>query len=237
MFSAPLLGVAGALLLLGLMLAYYLPALPWVLWTGAIIGWLVLVCETLVAAPFWAMGILVPEGEGMTGQHGRQGVMLLLGILARPPLMIAGFFFAMIIMTGIGKFLGMSFLIFYGASTAGRLPSITAILAYTFILGAVVVVFAHKIFGLITHLPENVVRWIGGGQASLGEHSDESRLRAIFMAGGGRFNQAVAGAFQGSGPKPGGAPGDGAGGNGGGDPPAISSDTKKLGTDGEERSY
>lgn len=235
MFSAPLLGVAGALLLLGLMLAYYLPALPWVLWTGAIIGWLVLVCETLVAAPFWAMGILVPEGEGMTGQHGRQGVMLLLGILARPPLMIAGFFFAMIIMTGIGKFLGMSFLIFYGASTAGRLPSITAILAYTFILGAVVVVFAHKIFGLITHLPENVVRWIGGGQASLGEHSDESRLRAIFMAGGGRFNQAVAGAFQGSGPKPGGAPGDGAGGNGGGGTPAISSDTKKLGT--EETGY
>lgn len=234
-YGTPLVGIAGALLLLGLMLAYYLPALPWVLWTGAIIGWLVLVCETLVAAPFWAMGILVPEGEGMTGQHGRQGVMLLLGILARPPLMIAGFFFAMIIMTGIGKFLGMSFLIFYGASTAGRLPSITAILAYTFILGAVVVVFAHKIFGLITHLPENVVRWIGGGQASLGEHSDESRLRAIFMAGGGRFHAAAANAFKGSGPKPGGAPGDGVGGNGGGDPPAISSDTKKLGT--EETGY
>jgi len=116
-----------------------------------------------------------------------------------------------------------------------RLPSITAILAYTFILGAVVVVFAHKIFGLITHLPENVVRWIGGGQDSLGEHSDKSRLRAIFMAGGGRFNQAVAGAFQGSGPKQGSAPGAGAGGDGGGGAPAISSDTKKLGT--EETGY
>lgn len=230
--SLALFAILGPVFILGLLLAYYLPALPWILWTGAIIGWLVLVCETLAAAPFWATGILVPEGEGMTGQHGRQGVMLLLGILARPPLMVAGFFFAMVIMTGIGKFLGFSFLIFYGSSSADRLPSIISVLAYTFILGAVVIVFAHKIFGLITHLPENVVRWIGGGQASLGEHADEGRLRAIFMSGGRSFGEGMSGALRGTGSKPGGGPkpGGNGGGNGGDGTPEISSDTKKLDT-------
>lgn len=223
-FLNPLIYVLLPLLLTGLMLAYYLPALPWILWTGAVIGWLILVCETLAAAPFWTVGIMIPEGDGLTGQHGRQGLMMLLGILARPPLMVAGFFFAMVIMVGIGKFLGMSFLIFYGSSTADRLPSITAVLVYTIILGSVVVVFAHKIFGLITHLPENVIKWIGGGAASLGEHQDEDRLRAIFMGGGQKMMEGIEGSNPTSEPK--GRHGDGGGAGGSG----VSSITKKLDT-------
>jgi conjugal transfer/type IV secretion protein DotA/TraY len=222
-FMIPVLMILTPLYLCGLMLAYYLPALPWILWTGAVIGWLLLVCETLAAAPFWTVGIMIPEGDGLAGQHGRQGIMMLLGILARPPLMVAGFFFAMVLMVGVGKFLGMSFLIFYGSSSAERLPSITACLAYTFILGSVVVVFAHKIFGLITHLPENVIKWIGGGVASLGEHQDEDRLRAIFMGGGRKMMEGIEGSNSNPTSEPKGRHGDGweAG---------VSSITKKLDT-------
>lgn len=228
--SGPILGLMGLLLIASFTLSYYLPALPWILWTGAIIGWLILVVESLCAAPFWAVGIMVPEGEGMTGQHGRQGVMLLLGILARPVLMLMGFFAAMVIMKVIGQFIGSSFLIFYGSATTDRLPSIFALAAHTVILTGVLVVSSHKIFGLITYLPENVIRWIGGGQSSLGESNDEARTRAIFAAGlrpGGMA--AGAGGFGGLGkgkasekpdPKQEGGQGN-----------QISSDTKNLSTD------
>ena len=39
-----------------------------------------------------------------------------------------------------------------------------------------------KKFGLITHLPENVTRWIGQQVQNLGEHQDEQRTRMIFGA-------------------------------------------------------
>lgn len=41
-------------------------------------------------------------------------------------------------------------------------------------------------FGLITHLPENVTKWIGGQATSLGEQQDEARIRGIAVASGGQ---------------------------------------------------
>jgi hypothetical protein len=56
------------------------------------------------------------------------------------------------------------------------------------------IVFAHKVFGLITHLPENVTKWIGGQATSLGEHQDEARIRGYAMVAGGGGTKAVGGA-------------------------------------------
>jgi hypothetical protein len=75
------------------------------------------------------------------------------------------------------------------------------------------------------HLPANVLWWIGGSQASLGEHGDEGMMRAIFMGGVGRIGgvgkmgKSTAGMAKG--------PSETGGGG------ETSSDTKILGT-GEE---
>ena len=41
------------LLLYGLALAYYLPAIPFIRWISALAGWVILIVESLVAAPLW----------------------------------------------------------------------------------------------------------------------------------------------------------------------------------------
>jgi conjugal transfer/type IV secretion protein DotA/TraY len=51
--SFALFAVFLPLLLYGLALAYYLPAIPFIRWVSALVGWVILVVESLVAAPLW----------------------------------------------------------------------------------------------------------------------------------------------------------------------------------------
>ena len=55
------------LLLYGLALAYYLPAIPFIRWVSALVGWIILVVEALVAAPLWLCAHALPEGDGAAG--------------------------------------------------------------------------------------------------------------------------------------------------------------------------
>jgi conjugal transfer/type IV secretion protein DotA/TraY len=57
----------------------------------------------------------MPEGEGLAGQHGKPGYILFLGLLARPWLMVAGFFISYMLMGLIGPYVAQGFSI----ATAG----------------------------------------------------------------------------------------------------------------------
>ncbi|MFA5701123.1 MAG: hypothetical protein WC913_07575 [Desulfuromonas sp.] len=61
------------------------------------------------------------------------------------------------------------------------------------------IVLAHKVFGLITHLPENVTKWIGGQATSLGEQQDEARIRGIAMVSAGQGQEMANNAGKGMG--------------------------------------
>lgn len=175
------------LMIVGVGLAYYLPALPFILWISAIIGWIVLTMEVMVAAPIWAAMHAVPEGEGMAGQHGRQGYMLFMGILFRPALHVIGFFMSIIIIGVVARFIGEAYVDFSVMSGQNDEPigipaQIVAWLA-TLILGSIIMIIAsHKVFGLMTWLPDNLLRWAGSGSPSLGENNDESRGSSMFAA-------------------------------------------------------
>ncbi len=173
----------------GIFLSYYLPALPWILWMAAVIGWFILILETLFAAPLWAIGHILPSGDGIAGQHGRQGYMMLLGVLARPPLMVAGLFSSMILFSIFGKLMGYCFEIYYKSVTAGQVTGIITIIVQILILTGATIVFAHKIFSLINVLPERVINWVGQLRQDLGEATDEKTVKGIVVGGGGAFSK------------------------------------------------
>jgi conjugal transfer/type IV secretion protein DotA/TraY len=68
-----LLALSLPILTLGFIWAYYLPALPFILFLSGFCGWIILVVEALVAAPLWIAAHAMPEGEGMVGEHGKRG--------------------------------------------------------------------------------------------------------------------------------------------------------------------
>lgn len=169
------------ILIYGITLAYYLPAIPFLRWISALAGWIILIVESLIAAPLWLAAHALPEGEGAAGQHGRRGYMLMLAIIIRPPLMVAGFFCAVILMNIMGRLIGGGFEIFFNGVAQTKTLEVTGTISILIILGTTVIMLANKFFGLIHYIPEHVTNWIGQQMHSLGEKEDQAGAKGVFV--------------------------------------------------------
>jgi conjugal transfer/type IV secretion protein DotA/TraY len=183
--------IFSALALFIFAVTYYLPALPVILWTLAVLGWVILIIEAVVAAPVWIAAHAMPEGQGIAGEHGRKGYIMLLNILLRPSLMVIGFYIGIALVTAFSTFATymLSAGITSGLSLAandssfggfgGLYSFLFSFVSGLIILGGTLLVIFHKSLNLVTWLPENVINWVGGASQSLGEETDERRVAAI----------------------------------------------------------
>ncbi|MCY4261233.1 MAG: DotA/TraY family protein [Rhodobacteraceae bacterium] len=155
--------IAAPLAAVGLTLSFVVPLLPFFLWILAVARYFLIVVEAVAGASLWALAHLRLDGEGISGEAGRQGWMCLLALLLTPPLMIAGFLVGMIlfrIVTGLldtGMYYAMSALVnaspvvgIFGLIATGALQ-VTASLAVI-----------ERSFALVSEFPDRVLRWIGG---------------------------------------------------------------------------
>ena len=174
------------LFIVGVTWAYYLPSIPFILWMLGIIGWLILVIESLVGAVIWAAGIALPEGEGIFGPRGDQGVMLFINVMFRPALMVVGFFASFLLLDTVGTWVGANVGVFMGSAfgTGVQWNPITWIAAAV-IISILAVLLVHKIFGIILWIPDNVMRWVGGQGPQLGEGAGEQQAHGHFVGAAG----------------------------------------------------
>jgi conjugal transfer/type IV secretion protein DotA/TraY len=166
-FATPIFIGCMALLMPGLTIAFVLPMIPWVMWIAGVIGYLILVCEAMVAVPLWMMAHLTYEGDGLHGR-GFAGYELLFNILFRPVLMIIGLFLGYFIFTCASWLIRMSFGI-AAAFVLGDGWIVTNwlglfVLLSIFVLAHVVAAIAS--FRMITLIPHHVPRMIGFSSAS-----------------------------------------------------------------------
>ena len=84
------------MLAVGFITAYYIPFVPYMIFTFGSIAWLMAVIEAMVAAPIVALGITHPEGNEAFGK-GEQAIMLILNVFLRPAMMVIGFFTAIML--------------------------------------------------------------------------------------------------------------------------------------------
>lgn len=75
---------------IGFLTAYYIPILPYMIFTFGSIAWLIAVIEAMVAAPIVALGVTHPEGHDAFGK-GEAAIMLLMNVFLRPAMMIIGY--------------------------------------------------------------------------------------------------------------------------------------------------
>lgn len=80
----------GIMVGIGVITAYYIPFVPYMIFTFGSIAWLMAVIEAMVAAPIVALGVTHPEGHEAFGK-GEHAVMILLNVFLRPSMMIIGF--------------------------------------------------------------------------------------------------------------------------------------------------
>lgn len=179
-----LLFLAGILLLpIAIMLAFYLPATPLILWIMGVAGWFVLLIEAVIAAPIWAASHAMPEGNGFVGQRAMAGYMVMLSLFLRPTLMIFGFFASMVLMIVMGKVVSLLFIPAMSSMNAGHLSGVITLFAMLGIFAGLIIQIAHRAYGLIHEVPDKVLRYIGGGAENLGEANQEQQNRSIFVGG------------------------------------------------------
>jgi hypothetical protein len=141
--------------------------IPWVMWIAGIAGYLILVCEAMVAVPLWMLAHLTFEGDGLHGR-GFAGYELLFNILFRPVLMLIGLFLGYFIFTCISWLIRMSFGI-AAAFVLGDGWIVTNwlglfVLLSIFVLAHVVAAIAS--FRMIMLIPHHIPRMIGFSSAN-----------------------------------------------------------------------
>lgn len=167
-----------SMVVIGLMLAFYLPVLPFLIWVGATLGWLVAVVEAILVAPLWAAMHLSNDGSKLVGK-GQTGYSLLLSLLFRAPLMVMGFIAAFTILQVYGIYLnyifGFSVMLSLGGSFSTEevtFMSLTSILAAYGIYAIYMQIVITKIFNITTVLADQALRWIGGPTGNLSEYAN-----------------------------------------------------------------
>lgn len=171
----------------GYMLAFIVPVIPFVMWTLAIVAWVILVIESWIAAPIWAIAHGMPEGEGFVGQHARQGYMLFFSVLFKPPLLVVGFFASLLLLSVILPFIAKGFDVFVQAQGAGNGlgVSVLGVFGYTTVFAALCIIIIKKCFDLITWVPDNILRWIGNNTPPLLRGNEGGGTGAAVKTAGG----------------------------------------------------
>lgn len=197
--TAAVAGGMLALFAIGLTLKIVAPLTPVSIWLYALLHWIIRVLEALLAAPFWAVMHMMPEGHGFAGNAARKGYTLLLDILARPVLLVAGACASIAIWLGAAQIFSMLFArwlnSYTGYAGAGLITEIAVV--------AVLLIFFYylytKLFVLmVSTLPDRLMNWIGGPSGGFGgeEASGTAPLAASGAAaakGGSMLGAAVGG--------------------------------------------
>lgn len=185
-----LLAWVGIMTTIGFTTAYYIPMLPYMIFTFGAMAWLISVIEAMVAAPIVALGVTHPEGHDAFGK-GEAAVMILINVFLRPSMMIIGYIAAIALsyvgvwMLNAGYDHAIGFIqqsnpdkAQWGASElgsgsggysdwAGIYAFFFSILTYT----TMYLILVQKSFTLISLLPDKVLRWIGGSPESSGQEA------------------------------------------------------------------
>jgi len=151
--------------------------IPLLCWVSAVIGWLVLSVEAVVAAPVWLVAHCMPEGEGFAGAHGRAGYTLFMSILLRPALLVLALLLCMILMLATGQVISQLFGPFMismrgmdnGALTGSENIGIAPAIGLLIVLGGVISLMTWKMFDLVTAIPDRILRWAGQLLQNLGD--------------------------------------------------------------------
>ncbi len=171
-----------ALLVVGFMFAYYLPAIPFIIWIAAVLGWLVYTMEAMIAAPLWVVMHAHPEGEGPAGNHGAQGYMILLGLVLRPMLLVIGLVISLGLMYVMGWLLRDTLLVSQRFLDPDSSRGLFANLSVVFVYTALTYKIINESFKQIHNFSSSVMSWIGGQGKDLGENSAEHESKSIIVA-------------------------------------------------------
>lgn len=170
------------LFLFGVTLSIYIPMVPFIIWFGAVINWLVVVAEGVVAAPLHAIAHLLAEGDGV-GTRTAHGYQYLMNVCIRPFLMVTGFFIGGGALVVGGTFLMEGFEVAVANAQFDSVTGIFSVLGYYWIFIQLSLTLVHSCFNLILILPDRVPIMLGAAVMATVGHDTNQQAGRGFDAG------------------------------------------------------
>ncbi len=157
----------------GVTLSFVLPMMPFLIWIGVVLGWLILCVEAIIAAPVWAVMHLSPHGDDMVGT-GSQGYRLVLSLMLRPVLMIFGLIAALTMITVVGKVINEVFasVFLLSQQDSNIFLTLANFIIAPFIYCGMMWTLITKTMSIIHVIPDQLLQWFGGGGAQLGDYGN-----------------------------------------------------------------
>lgn len=160
--SVPIFMLLTAILVPGMMISYVLPMVPYVMWMAGVCGWIILVCEAMIAVPLWMLAHMTVGGDGL---HGRaiEGWGLVFNVMFRPTLMIIGLFLSYFVFDCMSWLIRESFGIAVGFILANGwfVTNLIGIVVLLNIFVMLQVTTAIMSFRMIALLPHHLPRLLG----------------------------------------------------------------------------
>jgi len=120
------MSIASITIILGFMLYYILPFMPFLYFFFAVGGWIKGLFEAMVGVPLWALAFLSIDGEGLPGDKAVDGIYLIFEIFLRPILIIFGLLASVVIFAAMVKVLNEIFSLVV-QNLSGHDPKSTAV--------------------------------------------------------------------------------------------------------------
>jgi conjugal transfer/type IV secretion protein DotA/TraY len=173
------------LIIAGFTLSYVLPMMPFFIWLGVVVSWIIHSVEAMIAAPLWAVMHLHPNGDDLTGRGGN-GYSLVLSLVLRPVLMIFGLITALTLVVVVGDFLNHVFAdVFISAQQdSGFLTWMVGLIAAPLIYAGAMYMIIKKMFSIIHIIPDEILKWFGGGGGQLRGGADAIGGQGTYAAMG-----------------------------------------------------
>lgn len=163
--------VAVMVLIGGLLLAFMVPAMPFLRSLFGIVAWVISVVEALIAVPLFLAIQVGGEGHRLVSRASHGGYLLILHAVVRPALMILGLVFGyFVFLASMDLFNWLYVEHLYGLTGASRMNVLTSLVA----LGMYVVVafaVANATFKCIDLVPQEVLHWLGSRVRGAGDEA------------------------------------------------------------------
>ncbi|TNL06519.1 hypothetical protein CYD30_19950 [Kosakonia cowanii] len=176
------------LLVLGSMMSVFIPLIPVINWIMALVEWFVVVLTGIAASTLWAVAHVNVADK--TDDRSTTGYIFIIDVLLRPILMVCGFVFAMLVLTGVGTLFDVLFIPAFrdvqGRSVTGLFTLLALLVVYARVMGGLIM----WVFMLPIRLPNWVISWIGdrGYDSILGDavnHVGRTFMAGMGLRGGG----------------------------------------------------
>lgn len=141
-------------------LAVILPMMPYVMWFGVCVGWMILCIEAIVGAPLWVVVHLHPDGDGVVGRGG-SGYGLVLSLTLRPALMVIGLIAAYTMLPILGGIINETFSGAFGMMSTSFMINPIEALAVIAVYIALMLTVIKKSLSLIHVIPDEIMKWLG----------------------------------------------------------------------------